>query len=355
MQEERVAATAACPDDPRMGDDVQGQQGSPAVEGFLAAGSPRAVIDAAQRSVNASPHAVLALMLETEGSTYAGAGAMVLFDGDNQVGWVSGGCLEPELAQRAGEADEAGRVGWIEIDTREDEHLLSGSALGCRGRLRIALLPLRLLAGSDAVFAAWLRGSRTLRRQVGIDGSVALAAGSDVGRWRLPAGELEWQATSTQWDLPLPPLPRLLLFGAGPETGSLLRLLRDLGWQACIVERRPRWCSVCEAADAFMDTTPESAIRDWRADAALVMHHDFERDREALAALSETDIGFIGLLGPERRREDLFKLLPAKQRERLSSRLHSPVGLDLGGRGPEAIALSIAAQLQDWRARNGTG
>lgn len=355
MQEERVAATAACPVDPRMGDDVQGQQGSPAVDGFLAAGSPRAVIEAALQSANASRHAVLALVLETQGSTYAGAGAMVLFDGDNQVGWVSGGCIEPELAQRAREADAAGCIEWIEIDTRDDEHLLSGSALGCRGRLQISLLPLRLLAGIDAVFAAWLRGSGTLRRQVGIDGSIAFEAGSDSGRWRLPAGELDWQATSTQWDLPLPPLPRLLLLGAGPETDALLRLLRDLGWQACIVERRPRWRSVCASADAWLDAPPESAISDWRADAALVMHHDFERDREALAALSASDIGYIGLLGPGRRRDDLFKLLPGAQRERLTARLRSPVGLDLGGRGPEAIALSIAAQLQDWRARNGTG
>jgi xanthine dehydrogenase accessory factor len=50
-----------------------------------------------------------------------------------------------------------------------------------------------------------------------------------------------------------------------------------------------------------------------------------------------------------RRREDLFRVLPLAAREALLPRLRSPVGLKLGGQGPEAIALSIAAQLQAQR------
>ena len=83
--------------------------------------------------------------------------------------------------------------------------------------------------------------------------------------------------------------------------------------------------------------------------AALVMHHHFEHDREALEALAHTRIPFIGLLGPVRRREDLLRVLPAPTHALLVPRLRSPVGLRLGGQGPEAIALSIAAQLQAWR------
>ena len=84
-----------------------------------------------------------------------------------------------------------------------------------------------------------------------------------------------------------------------------------------------------------------------RDDAALVMHHNFEHgSRSAAWRWPRTAIPFIGLLGPVRRREDLFRVLPARLHEALLPRLHSPVGLKLGGQGPEAIALSIAAQLQ---------
>ena len=97
---------------------------------------------------------------------------------------------------------------------------------------------------------------------------------------------------------------------------------------------------------------PEAALSSFDAqgfDAALVMNHNFEMDREALFALADASIPFIGLLGPMRRKDDLFRVLPASAREALQPRLRSPVGLKLGGQGPEAIALSIAAQLQAHR------
>jgi xanthine dehydrogenase accessory factor len=54
---------------------------------------------------------------------------------------------------------------------------------------------------------------------------------------------------------------------------------------------------------------------------------------------------YVGLLGPIARRDALLAELGAAA-ERLRPRLHAPVGLDLGGSGPEAIALAIAAELQ---------
>lgn len=321
-------------------------------DGFLPAGNPAPVLRAAVAAARAGEAATLAWVLETEGSTYAGAGAMVLFGpGDAHAGWLSGGCLEPELARRAAEADARAQIEWIEIDTRDDAELLSGSALGCRGRLRIALLPLRLLPGIDAPLQAWLDGGHALLRRLDADGRVELHAGPASGRWRAAAAPLPWAAARCVWTGPLARPPEALLLGAGPETARLLGLLRDLGWRATLVERRPRWREAGAAADARHDAHADALRSRAGHDAALVMHHDFERDRDALEGLAATDIPFIGLLGPPRRRDDLLRLLPRTLRDALRPRLRAPVGLDLGGQGPEAIALSIAAQLQAWRAR----
>jgi xanthine dehydrogenase accessory factor len=239
----------------------------------------------------------------------------------------------------------------VEIDTHADEDLLSGSALGCRGRLRVALLPVHLMPGVDAVLGAWLRGGTTLERVVDRDGALALATDDTHKQWRLPASPPEWAGARTSWSLPLQRPPEALLLGAGPEAPFLLRLLHDLGWRTTLTERRPRWRAPDAPFDVQVEATPSVALAQGiRADVALVMHHNFELDREALDVLSSTPIPFVGLLGPRRRREDLFKLLSPLQRRSLEPRLRSPVGLDLGGRGPEAIALSIAAQLQAWRA-----
>ena len=316
---------------------------------FLAAGNPRTVLDAAAASIRGGDRGVLALVLETEGSTYAAVGDMVLFDGDLQVGWLSGGCLEPQLAKRARDVADSGHIDCIEIDTRSDDDLLAGSALGCRGRLRIAMLPLRSMPAVDLLIDAWLHVGVSLHANIDADGSLAFAAGSQRAQWSLDTHGQHWSGDATSWQLSLPRLPRLLILGAGPETQTLIPLLRELGWWVCLAERRVRWRDVCTSADACLQIAPAAAIHDAAPDAVLVMHHDFELDREALEALAGTDIGFIGLLGPRRRRDDLFKLLTARQCDSLTPRLRSPVGLDLGGRGPQAIALSIAAQLQQWR------
>jgi len=325
-----------------------------AAPGFLTEGSPRGVLETALTRVRAGEHAVLALVLETDGSTYAGAGDMVLFCNGSQVGWLSGGCLEPELARRAEQVSAAGQVDWIEIDTRSDDDLLSGSALGCRGRLRIALLPLRAMTGIDVVIEAWLREGVPLQRDLRTSGQIVFRIGNCEQAWQLHPMDGAQSFGEGAWRLTLPRLPRALILGGGPETSFLVPLLRGLGWQISVAERRARWASAGQGADAQLRVSPAEALHADGCDAVLVMHHDFELDREALVALADTKVAFIGLLGPRRRREDLFKLLTPDQCHRLFPRLRSPVGLNIGGRGPEAISLSIAAQLQQWRSTAGT-
>jgi len=320
----------------------------------LPAGGARAVLDASVACMRDAP-ATLAIVLETSGSTYVRAGAMALFDGEGaQVGWLSGGCLEPEIALRADEAARAMRLDFMEIDTRFDEDLLSGSAIGCRGRLRIALIPLAALEDWPAHVAAW-RAGEALRLGVHADGTLEVTTGAHAVTRRLPAQAPAWLDAQSRWSLAVAPAPSVIVFGAGPETPFVLPLLRALGATTTLVERRPRWSDAGALADHAFALTPTQALDGptRRHEVALVMHHNFELDREALHALSTTPIGFVGLLGPVRRRDDLFRVLPANAREALLPRLHSPVGLHLGGSGPEAIALSIAAQLQ--RHLHGTG
>lgn len=319
---------------------------------FLATGNPRPVLRAATDALARGESPVLALVLETAGSTYARIGTLALFSGDAQVGWLSGGCLEPGIARRAAQAAATGRIGWIEIDTRDDGALFSGAALGCRGRLRIALLPLIALPDAQQDLARWLDGAAQLEFVLESGGRIVLVLDGFAHHAQLACDVPEWPAAVRRWTVPLPRLPEALLLGAGPETPMLVGLLRDLGWRVSVAESRERWQAACASADAFVGGEAQLPQAFARTDVALVMHHDFERDLAALDALSHSDVPFIGLLGPPRRRDDLFKLLPPAARAALAPRLHAPVGLDLGGQGPEAIALSIAAQLQGWRAHH---
>lgn len=319
--------------------------GSPAPLTAHAGGGLRALVQRCADAIAAAEPGVLGLVVATEGSTYAKAGAALLFGAPGlRQGWISGGCLEPGLEQEALDVATHGRARLIELDTRSDADLFFGSRIGCRGLLRVALLPLAQLAALQPALLAWTAQSCAL--QLHLDGNAFDIECVPGGAYRAP---LQWDDGSVPtpgWTLRWPAAPRLLLFGAGPESATLLPWLRQLGWYVDLVERRPRWRDAGVLADRVIASPPSAVTVDASYAAALVMNHDFELDREALQALAAMPPAFVGLLGPPARRDDLLALLDAPARTALHGPLHAPVGLDLGGRGPEAIALAIVAQLQ---------
>ena len=78
--------------------------------------------------------------------------------------------------------------------------------------------------------------------------------------------------------------------------------------------------------------------------AAVVMSHHLPSDLAYLRVLAASDVPYVGLLGPAVRREKLLSDL-GSEAERLRRRLRAPVGLALGGRAPESIALAIVSEI----------
>jgi xanthine dehydrogenase accessory factor len=76
------------------------------------------------------------------------------------------------------------------------------------------------------------------------------------------------------------------------------------------------------------------------------MSHNYAIDLTYLRFCARSAAHYIGLLGPAARRDALLAELEGADLALLQPRLHAPVGLDLGGHGPQAIALAISAELQ---------
>lgn len=317
----------------------------------VATGGPRAVVEALLAAAREDAPAALGLVVDTLGSTYAKSGAALCIGGAGRVGWISGGCLESSLEASAQALVAAGRAGLIEYDTRDDADLIVGSGIGCRGVVRIAVIPLAALRGVASALQAWIDQGRALAIELEVGGALGLSAGGETMRWPLSWTESVAVASGSTYALEIAAAPRVLVAGAGPESDRLVPWLRQLGWYVDVVERRPRWAAAAAAADRHLALTVDAALARSRYDAALVMNHDFELDRDALEHLAGASVPWIGLLGPPARRDDLLRLLGATLADALQPRLHAPVGLDLGGRGPEAIALAIVAQLHAWRHR----
>lgn len=273
---------------------------------------------------------VLVTVFETEGSTYSKAGAQMLVDRDGVFrGMLSGGCLEGDLAVRAGQVLDSGKPQVATYDLGQDDDELWGMGVGCDGLMRMALQPLRAESGYEpfAAIAAVLRGdtARELTFDTGSDeiGSITLL---------------------------VQPPPRILVLGAGLDAEPVVRFAAELGWRCTVVDHRPAYIQNGDFAGAVgTHCQPAAELADTldleRFDAAIVMSHHLVSDRAYLGQLAESSIGYIGLLGPGQRRERLLADLGDKAQS-LGERVHGPAGLDLGGRGPGPIALSIIAEVQ---------
>jgi len=302
---------------------------------------------------------VLGIVFATLGSTYQKPGALVLLgNGELRHGVISGGCLEPALEARAKAVLLDGRADVVEFDTRSDEDLAFGSGTGCRGRIHLLLLPLAAGAPLALALTRLAAASNPLELTLVIEGPQAGSGHASLQdeRWTWgsdgAAGDAQVAANAPGIVyLRLSPPPRVLLFGAGPETPHLHTLMQLLGWTVRVVEHRARWLAFARAAGVagVIELAPDAAASEWRAQppgAAVAMTHNYLLDRKHLAHCAESDIGYIGLLGPAARRDALLDELGDDVAARLRGRLHAPVGLDLGGSGPEALALSIVADLQ---------
>jgi xanthine/CO dehydrogenase XdhC/CoxF family maturation factor len=87
-----------------------------------------------------------------------------------------------------------------------------------------------------------------------------------------------------------------------------------------------------------------------RYTAAVVMTHHFHHDLAWLSCLVDSPAPYIGLLGPHRRAERLLAELRRQRRDAIpadaGSRLHAPIGLDIGAEAPVEIALAILGEIR---------
>jgi xanthine/CO dehydrogenase XdhC/CoxF family maturation factor len=241
---------------------------------------------------------------------------------------LSGGCLESDLAVRARIVLESGKAQTATYDLLAGDEDVWGLGVGCDGSMTVYLQPLLATQGYEpfTAIANALRGDAPAPVRIE-DG----------------AGEL-------LLELSVRPPPHILLLGAGRDAVPLARLIDGLGWRCSLADHRsayianpdfpPACVKLCADPDALSKTVDLSAI-----DAAIVMSHHLASDRAYLRQLANTPIAYVGLLGPPARKRRLLSEL-GEQGVALSGRLHGPAGLRLGGRGPEMIALAIAAHVQ---------
>lgn len=321
------------------------------------------ILDLWKRATAADEEVCLATVVGVEGSAYRRPGARMLLTASGlRAGTISGGCLEAEVVKKGW---------WLTADGPSIQRYSSffdddgdlPYGLGCGGTV---LVLLERGQAAVQVLEAVRRSVEERTPSVAIasakgdapgtvlilnhGGEVIFDRGSDewlaaMGREALEAGQSR-SAAGCFLEYIAPP-PAVFLFGAGDDAQPLVELGAMLGWQMKVADGR----SNLARRERFPGADRVEVLGETVAveDAAVIMTHSYEQDRKLLAMLLPQEIRYLGILGPRRRTERLAgEVGPGLglTAEEVMSRLHTPVGLDLGGHSPAAIALSIAAELQ---------
>ncbi|MBW4494923.1 MAG: XdhC family protein [Oscillatoria princeps RMCB-10] len=346
------------------------------------------IIEAFQKLESRGKTAALATLVKLQGSSYRQLGARMLVTEEGAVaGSLSGGCLEDDVFERAGEVMRSGNPIAVEYDTKADQDIIWGLGLGCNGIVRILIECLTHESQSHIRFIS----ECFHRRQVGVvatvfsvEGELSAKVGdrlmlrqdddiiSNIGDCEL-AGALREEALevleNSRSKVKLYPLKagnaevfieviqppvRLLLFGAGSDAVPVVRFAKELGWQVTVIDSRPAYATSARfpLADRVIVAGAETIDRHIQPDSrtvAAVMTHHYLRDLEILNILLTSPLRYVGLLGSKGRTEKLLAELHEKgiiiKAENLA-RFYSPVGLDIGAETPEEIALAVIAEIQ---------
>jgi xanthine dehydrogenase accessory factor len=291
---------------------------------------------------------VLATLVAVEGSSYRRPGARMLISrGRRRIGSISGGCLEEDLVERSGRVRATGRPELAVYDTTTENDLVWGVGLGCHGVVRILLEPVGPRPRWAAAAAENLRSGRATDLEV-----VWENPGGALGTG-LADGASAGGATGVFHERVSAPTA-LAIFGAGDDARPLARIAVELGWSVTVADPRPSMPTEARfpgAAGLVLGPAEELVARTSPAPGsiAVVMTHHYRHDLPLLRHLLPLPLAYLGLLGPRVRAERLLAEIAAGGlaiTPAMRSRLHAPVGLDLGADSPAEVALSMIAEMR---------
>ena len=327
----------------------------------------------------------LATVMQTWGSAPRRVGAKMALTVDGKIsGSVSGGCVEGAVIEAGTETLKTGQPQLLHFGVVDDTAWDVG--LACGGTIEVFVEPLdlalyerlraALVEERPAASVTVVRGPAELlghKMMLHDDGQLsgALGAGLDemaanAAQAALADGKAQWISLTPPDDETEPvevfidvllPSPTLVVVGGVHIAVALTAIAKTLGYRTIVVDPRRAFGSETRFphVDRLIQTWPDKALAQvglTRSTAVAALTHDPKLDEPALKMALPSPAFYVGALGS--------RTTQAKRRQRLLAeglteahlaRLHGPIGLDLGGRTPEEIALAVMAQIV--AARNG--
>lgn len=322
-----------------------------------------------------------ATVVSLVGSAPRGPGAtLVVSDAGDIAGSVSNGCVEPDVIEQAQRVMRSGKPRLLTYGVSEEQNL-ERIGLSCGGEIRVFVERIERTPAIDALEAAERSGRPAVRALViaasasatqRLGQTLAVVDGGEVigeplggavaarARGLLGASgpvaeritlDTEPDSEAEVFYQTLTPPRSLIIVGAGHISIPLTRLAKVLGYEVTVVDPREAFNTRerLPEADALLLDWPDDAMERLPINAATavaVLTHDGKFDVPALKVALQRGAGYVGMVGSKGTRATRNDALRAEGvGDELIARIHGPIGLDIGARTPEEIALAILAQI----------
>ncbi|MHB8611485.1 MAG: XdhC family protein [Candidatus Dormibacteraceae bacterium] len=283
----------------------------------------------------------LATVVETWGSSPRPLGSkMVVTRSGKMAGSVSNGCIEGAVFEEAQKVLKSREPKIAAFGVADDVAFEVG--LACGGHIEVFIEP---LASVHQQLIGMLETDQpaTLRTNL-VTGETELVEGTPPGVG-LAHRDGDW------FTEPFLRPAHLIIIGAIHIAIPLHRMAKLMGYRVTVVDARAKFATTerFPEADELIAAWPDEAIARLTIDRSsyvVILTHDPKFDLPALRAVLTKDAGYLGAIGSRKTNQNRFDALRAEGfTEEQLSRVHGPIGLDLGGRGAEETALGILAEI----------
>jgi len=283
----------------------------------------------------------LATVVETWGSSPRPLGSkMVVTRSGKMAGSVSNGCIEGAVFEEAQNVLKDGAAKVAAFGVADDVAFEVG--LACGGHIEVFVQP---LDDSHRQLMAMLARNEpaTLRTNL-VTGATQLAPGAPAAT-ELARRDGDWFVE------PFRRPAHLVIIGAIHIAIPLHRLAKLMGYRVTVVDARVKFASRerFPEADELIVAWPDEAMSKLVIDNStyvVILTHDPKFDLPALRSVLRESAGYIGAIGSRKTNQNRFDALRAEGfTDEQLSRVHGPIGLDLGSRGAEETALGILAEI----------
>jgi xanthine dehydrogenase accessory factor len=297
----------------------------------------------AMRAAQASGQAfVLATLVSVEGGGPRPEGTQMVFAPGVLAGYFSGGCVEGDVAGHA----------WACLEDGEPRTLVYGEGspwpdirLLCGARIEIFL---ERIGADDTALSEILLAETERRPVVYVTDGYTRESAPDVSPWP--------EATVVRV---YEPAPRLVVVGGDPTALAIAELGVKSGFETTLIRPKGPATPPPIAGVAYRREEPAEALHAVGLDpwtSVAVATHDLETDREALKVALPSRAAYVGLLGARRRLAGRIEELRAGGMPGAAlERLHAPIGLDIGGKAPFEVAVSVIGEITALRYARASG